>query len=121
MTASLPWTSSTTSSSAGLPPGQRWVFTRQPALRSGSSRGSSGPVTPGAVTSTVGTLPRVRCSAVGLGDPGGALEGGQDFVAAVGREPEHSAAHTSFDVALDGCWVCFSAVHGDGQLRAAAL
>src|SRR3712207_5624896 len=54
MTASLPWTSSTTSSSGGRPPGQRCVRIRQPASLKGCSRGSSGPETPGAVTSTVG-------------------------------------------------------------------
>ena len=32
ITASLPWTSSTTSSSSGRPPGQRWVWTSQPAI-----------------------------------------------------------------------------------------
>src|SRR5215467_10334168 len=57
MTASLPWTSSTTSSSSGRPPGQRWVRMRQPASRKRCKRGSSGPVTPGAVTSTVGIAP----------------------------------------------------------------
>src|SRR5579859_938848 len=63
ITASLPWTSSTTASSPGRPPVHRWVRTCQPASRKGCSRGSSGPVTPAAVTRTEGMRRRVSAAA----------------------------------------------------------